>query len=883
LENNTNTYQLVFAITKHDVLGVLIEAFAVELLSQGGFSMTYFKVGPQSIGNWFNNVTNEKLEIIKLVDEYSENSIVQKFSKKASRFNEFVLKELDNKKFENHIRPYIERRLARVISLLTTYDIPLYFKGNKTLPFHDEPARNVNEKVDVNFNFNFNQESIKYFISLKNQGENIKLYNKNALILTISPAWLFIDNSVYNLKDEINGKTLLPFFSKEFIEIQDKFIEKYFSTFIKKTITLTENFHTEGFEVEKLRIEPKPRLVVQKDWQDETTFKLEFQYQKVKFDVQNPDSANVKYVPNQKKFIKTFRDLEKENETLQFLEKLGLALDEGSLLKIKKDHSQQGFSDKSVFDLVNWLNRNERKLLDIGFDIKHGFDSDQFFTGKIEVKSEVQEKNDWFDLNINVYFDQFKIPFTKLRRHLLYGKREYKLPDGKIAVLPAEWFVKYKDLLVFSKEENEGLKVSKRHKKVLDSSFNMEEKSQQDYEKLSSEGEIAQIEIPENFHAELRPYQKIGFDWMYFLGQNGFGGCLADDMGLGKTVQTLALLQKTAEENKVDEQPKEAELGMQLSLFGNKDAGFRMPSLIVMPTSLIYNWTSEIQKFAPKLRYKVHSGMQRDTNNRFFKYYDIIISSYGIVRNDISLFKEIEFKYLILDESQFIKNPSSKIYKTIIQLKAEHKLVLTGTPIENSLNDLWAQMNFLNPGLLGDSSFFKKQFVESIEKSNDENQGKRLKNLIKPFILRRTKNEVAKDLPELTQNIRYCEMPKEHKSYYEKVKSSIRNEIFKSQEMFEMDKKMMHVLRGLTKLRQIANHPYLADHSYNGNSGKFDEVFQDMENIVSQNHKILIFSSFVSHLKIFEEELKKRKWKYEMLTGNIKSERFNDTVRTFGH
>jgi SNF2 family DNA or RNA helicase len=144
-------------------------------------------------------------------------------------------------------------------------------------------------------------------------------------------------------------------------------------------------------------------------------------------------------------------------------------------------------------------------------------------------------------------------------------------------------------------------------------------------------------------------------------------------MGLGKTVQTLALLQKTAEENKVDEQPKEAELGMQLSLFGNQDAGFRMPSLIVMPTSLIYNWTSEIQKFAPKLRYKVHSGMQRDTNNRFFKYYDIIISSYGIVRNDISLFKEIEFKYLILDESQFIKNPSSKIYKTIIQLKAEHR------------------------------------------------------------------------------------------------------------------------------------------------------------------------------------------------------------------
>ena len=206
MENNTNTYQLVFAITKHDVLGVLIEAFAVELLSQGGFSMTYYKVSPNSAGNWLGNLKDSEREIINQVDEYSENKIVQKFSKKASRFNEFVLKELDEKKFENHIRPYIERRLSKIISILTRNNIPFYFKGSKTLPFYDVAIRNVNEEVDVNFNFIFNQESIKYFISLKNQGENIKLYNKNALILTISPAWLFLDNSVYRLKDEINGK-----------------------------------------------------------------------------------------------------------------------------------------------------------------------------------------------------------------------------------------------------------------------------------------------------------------------------------------------------------------------------------------------------------------------------------------------------------------------------------------------------------------------------------------------------------------------------------------------------------------------------------------------------------------------------------------------------
>ena len=225
------------------------------------------------------------------------------------------------------------------------------------------------------------------------------------------------------------------------------------------------------------------------------------------------------------------------------------------------------------------------------------------------------------------------------------------------------------------------------------------------------------------------------------------------------------------------------------------------------------------------------------------------------------------FYYVILDESQYVKNPESKTYKAVIQLKSAHRLVLTGTPIENSLSDLWAQMNFLNPGLLGSYNWFQKTFITSIEKHSDPEQQKMLQYLIYPFILRRKKDEVARELPPLTEHIVYCAMAEEQEKLYEEAKSVIRNAILENIDKEGIKKSSFVVLQGLTKLRQLANHPSLLDKESEEVSGKFEQMLSMLENLVAENHKVLIFSSFVTHLQLIEERIKQQNWRYSLLTG----------------
>ena len=226
---------------------------------------------------------------------------------------------------------------------------------------------------------------------------------------------------------------------------------------------------------------------------------------------------------------------------------------------------------------------------------------------------------------------------------------------------------------------------------------------------------------------------------------------------------------------------------------------------------------------------------------------------------------------MVLDESQYIKNPDSKIYRAVTGLNARYKLILTGTPIENSLNDLWAQLNFLNEGLLGNITFFRNEFVFPIERRGDEQQQEKLKTLIQPFILRRTKDQVANDLPLLTEQIINCEMTDEQGSYYESEKSRIRNAILDLVEENKIDNAGFIVLNGLNKLRQIANHPVLIDEDYIDKSGKFEEVTQFVNSLVLENHKVLIFSSFVKHLELFADYFQYQEWDYSMLTGKTQN------------
>ena len=240
----------------------------------------------------------------------------------------------------------------------------------------------------------------------------------------------------------------------------------------------------------------------------------------------------------------------------------------------------------------------------------------------------------------------------------------------------------------------------------------------------------------------------------------------------------------------------------------------------------------------------------------------------------MDLLKTFRFNYLILDESQAIKNPASGIAKAVMKLHAAHRLILTGTPLENSTLDLWSQMTFVNPGLLGTQSFFKKEYLIPIEKKNDADKKQRLYDHIKPFILRRHKSQVATDLPEKVESIQYGEMSAEQEAKYEEAKSYYRNLILEQMDSEGFSRSQMAVLQGLSKLRQLANHPQLVDEGYEGDSGKFQDIVHKLETAISEDHKILIFSQFVKHLTLLRQHLDKRKIRYAYLDGATKNRQY---------
>jgi SNF2 family DNA or RNA helicase len=307
-----------------------------------------------------------------------------------------------------------------------------------------------------------------------------------------------------------------------------------------------------------------------------------------------------------------------------------------------------------------------------------------------------------------------------------------------------------------------------------------------------------------------------------------------------------------------------------------------------MPTTLIYNWEQEASKFTPGLKILNYTGTNRNKNVVRFGRYDVVMTSYGIARLDIELLQGFYFNYIILDESQVIKNPSSNIAKSVLQLKSKHKLTLTGTPIENTTMDLWSQMTFINPGLLGAQSYFKNEYLIPIEKKGDELKAKKLNSIIKPFILRRLKSQVATDLPEKTEQIHYTNMTPDQESKYEEVKSYYRDRIMEKIDKEGLNNSRFVLLEGLTKLRQISNHPRMVDENYHSDSGKMEDISHMLDNAIVEGHKLLVFSQFVKHLDLVREMLKPKKIDYCYLDGSSidrkeQVERFNKdaSVRVF--
>ncbi len=389
----------------------------------------------------------------------------------------------------------------------------------------------------------------------------------------------------------------------------------------------------------------------------------------------------------------------------------------------------------------------------------------------------------------------------------------------------------------------------------------LSDKFKEFWEQMSTFSTHDGLQLPENATAEFREYQLKGYGWLWFMYKYGLNGILADDMGLGKTLQALTVLQKA------------------------KEVDGPMPTLVICPTTVVFNWESEIQKFAPELSCLKLSGADRKSLFKEIPNYDVVITSYALIRRDIKHFKDINFRYIILDESQNIKNAMSQTAQAVKQLQASHKLALSGTPIENKLEELWSVFDFLMPGFLLTMAEFNSRYVNPIMERQDKTVEKRLKLQIYPFILRRMKRDVAKDLPDKVENIAYCELTDEQKDFYLQVLDSTKEELFKSIEQNGLEKSRLSIFSALLRLRQICCHPRLYDKEnvkHIMSSGKFEILKVMLEEIISEGHRVLLFSQFVNMLDIVKGWLEREGIEYEYLTGKTKDrqaavEHFNNS------
>ncbi len=512
----------------------------------------------------------------------------------------------------------------------------------------------------------------------------------------------------------------------------------------------------------------------------------------------------------------------------------------------------------------------EMKVPVYGFEALKNF---RFNTARPNTHIHVSSGLDWFDAKVEIEFGEQRVGIADIKKALTSKQSFVQLSDGTLGILPDEWLKRYALLFKVGDGKSDRLRLSKYHMSVIDElyenrdetelSFALDEK----FERLREFKNIPEIPAPLDLQQILRPYQVAGYQWLSYLNDVGWGGILADDMGLGKTVQALTMLEYYK------------------NLEGN------LKAIVVCPTTLIYNWQNEVKKFTPGLTFQIHHGNARTRNHEELQQNNIIITTYGTLRSDIQMLLKIQFDYVILDESQAIKNPSSKVTKAASLMNAKNRLCMSGTPLQNNTFDIFAQMNFLNPGLLGSMEFFRNEFATPIDKFGEQEQKDHLRKLLYPFILRRTKEQVAKDLPDKTETILFCEMEKEQRKIYDAYRNSYRDKILGTIDQQGIDKSQLTILQGLMKLRQICDSPAILneEEKYPNHSIKLDEISREIEENIGE-HKALIFSQFLGMLGLIKEKLKEQNIPFEYFDGStsatdrekaIQSFQNNDEVRVF--
>jgi hypothetical protein len=496
---------------------------------------------------------------------------------------------------------------------------------------------------------------------------------------------------------------------------------------------------------------------------------------------------------------------------------------------------------------------------------------------KAAISINVASGLNWFNTVINVRFGKQKVNVGNLHKSIRNKNRFVQLDDGTMGILPGEWIEKFSDYFNAGEVIDGELLTPKINFSSIDRLYDpgmideeVRAELKEYHARFSSFRAIKAVPVPEGLNATLRHYQQEGLNWLNFLDDLNFGGCLADDMGLGKSIQVIAFI------------------------LSQRKKTLRNTNLVVVPTSLIFNWQQEVEKFAPSIPVYTLYGAERNKSAGKMKnmaeldQYEIVLTSYGALLSDIAFLRHYTFNYVFLDESQNIKNPDSQRYHTVRQLTSRNKIVLSGTPVENNTLDLYGQLSFACPGLLGTRQYFRDIYSIPIDRFKDTRRAIELQNKVHPFILRRTKAQVAGELPEKIEMVLYCPMDEKQRAVYDLYEKGLRDFLL-SGSADDFPNTTMHVLKGLTQLRQICNSPALLDTEklYDDSSSKIDILMEQVDNLVP-DHKILIFSQFVSMLNLIRKELTARNIGFQYLTGATRDRasavsdfQANDAVRVF--
>ncbi|MBS4536661.1 SNF2 helicase associated domain-containing protein [Clostridium sp. D2Q-14] len=810
----------------------------------------------KSIKKFFQSI--ERQESIYFGKEFTFYPDKHTFKQKDQAIIDLLKEVYDNETYINEYT-YNQYSLFKGKSItLTPKTLKRFFRLIKDRSFNGKIFDKTYKNISIL------EENIPIDFFLKEQDNNLSLkinHPDNLVSLLPNDKYFFAGENIYIIS--LNQKNnFLPFYNSviknknNIINIPKKYRERFISEvypYVKKIgkIDIDDKVKSSIYNPDLI-----PEIYLDNE-ENSITANIKLVYGDITID---PFSKDNKF--SRKEDMILLRDIEKEKKILDFFET--------SEFKVNKNKIHLDDEEK----IYEFLYHKLPKLQ----EISKVYHSNSFRKIKLKDSSSfsggvrLNDSNDILEFTFEIDGidnNELSDVFNSLKKK----KKYYRLRDGSFLPLEINGLNKIKNIadsldLTEKDFKNSIIELPKYKALYLDeelkeSHLNYIHRNLAFKELVQNIKEPEDMEyiIPENLNTTLRNYQNFGFKWLKTLSKYGFGGILADDMGLGKTLQVLTFLLSEKQEK-----------GSQ-------------PSIIIVPTSLVYNWKDEINKFTPELNSLVISGDKKYRRELIENmiHYDIVITSYPLIRRDIEHYNDINFRYCILDEAQHIKNSQSQNAKSVKMLKGKGFFALTGTPIENSLGELWSIFDFIMPGYLSSHSKFIKKYEKPIIKDQDSNRLNNLRKHIGPFILRRLKKDVLKELPDKIEHKLVAELTKNQKKIYLAYLKEIKGEIESEIKNKGFKNSHIKILSGLTRLRQICCHPSTFIDNYNGSSGKLELLEEILNDSIDSKHRILLFSQFTSMLSLIKDLLDSKNIRYKYLDGSTKSEKRGELVKSFNN